>query len=324
MTAEEYYIQKVQNIITSVVEALQKNPQYKFSQTEIYFFSKWWVTQNDTTKNLVKQFVKEKRLEFVLGGWVSNDEACPTYEEIIMNIMTGHEFLKKELGITPKIAWIVDGFGHSAATPELYARMGFESLFFARVGDEEKEYRKSKKLMEFEWQPEFEGPSGPIKSANSMFTHVTHEMYQGGCDIDMWIYQSNRQYTENFFNNKIAQHKQNVENMIKCFEIYASHYKTRHVLFTLGTDFAFQFADLSYKYIDGIVKAVNDNKEGKKFKFIYSTVQEYVDSVQSEKKKLAFDWPKFSGDFFPMNGNYPGHYWTGYFTSRANFKRLIR
>jgi len=40
-------------------------------------------------------------LEFLLGGWVANDEACPIYEEIETNIRTGHQFLQKELGIKP-------------------------------------------------------------------------------------------------------------------------------------------------------------------------------------------------------------------------------
>ena len=64
----------------------------------------------------------------------------------------------------------------------------------------------------------------------------------------------------------------NAQQMTKCIEQYASHYKTRHVLFTLGTDFAFQFANSSYSYIDGIVKIVNNQTNGRKFKFIYSTV----------------------------------------------------
>lgn len=69
--------------------------------------------------------MKEGRLEFINGGWVASDEACPTYEELIMNMMQGHIFLKKTFGITPKHAWHADSFGHSAAVPELFARMGF-------------------------------------------------------------------------------------------------------------------------------------------------------------------------------------------------------
>lgn len=64
--------------------------------------------------------MNEGRLEFILGGWVANDEACPTFEEILSNYMVGHEFLKNEMSIDPpKVAWLVDSFGHSAATPDL-------------------------------------------------------------------------------------------------------------------------------------------------------------------------------------------------------------
>ncbi len=52
--------------------------------------------------------------------------------------MTGHAFLKRTFGVVPKHAWHLDSFGHSAATPELFGRMGFESMTFARMNDEER------------------------------------------------------------------------------------------------------------------------------------------------------------------------------------------
>ena len=86
----------------------------------------------------VKELVRKGQFEFVNGGWASSDEACPTYEEIIDNILAGHAFLKKTFGITPKHAWHLDAFGHSAATPELFARMGFETITFARMNDKQR------------------------------------------------------------------------------------------------------------------------------------------------------------------------------------------
>ena len=35
-------------------------------------------------------------------------------------------------------------------------------------------------------------------------------------------------------------------------------------------------------------------------------------------------WSTYKGDFFPYGGQYDGHYWTGYFSSRPNFKKYIR
>jgi alpha-mannosidase len=126
-------------VISSTIIALKENSKRKFSFTEIYFFQKWWETQSAETKKEVFDLISKGQIEFILGGWVANDEACPTYEEIIVNYMIGHEFLKKEMNVeAPKVAWLVDSFGHSAATPELMSKMGFESVVFSRVSELEK------------------------------------------------------------------------------------------------------------------------------------------------------------------------------------------
>lgn len=116
--------------------------------------------------------MKEGRFEFINGGWVSADEACPTYEEQIMNMMTGHAFLLKTFGIVPKHAWHPDSFGHSAATPELFARMGFVTLSMARINDNEKEVRKKHQGLEFIWQPTYESLAGPLNTSHSIFVHL--------------------------------------------------------------------------------------------------------------------------------------------------------
>lgn len=68
-----------------------------------------------------------------------------------MNMMAGHEFLKKNFNTTTKVVWHADAFGHAAASPELYSKLGFESIFFGRIDDEEKNYRKGQKSLEFVW-----------------------------------------------------------------------------------------------------------------------------------------------------------------------------
>ena len=81
--------------------------------------------QREPVREDVRQLVRDGQLEFINGGWSANDEACPSYEEVIMNMMTGHQFLMRNFGVVPKHAWHADAFGHSASTVELFARMGF-------------------------------------------------------------------------------------------------------------------------------------------------------------------------------------------------------
>jgi hypothetical protein len=84
------------------------------------------------------------------------------------------------------------------------------------------------------------------------------------------------------FQGRAVEHKRNIDLLVACMKTYASHYKTNQVLFTLGTDFAFQYANLSYAYIDSIVEMVQGHREGSKlFKFKYSTVREYLEQVRA-------------------------------------------
>jgi hypothetical protein len=41
--------------------------------------------------------------------------------------------LKREFDYVPRIAWLLDSFGHSAGNARLYADIGFDAVFFARM-----------------------------------------------------------------------------------------------------------------------------------------------------------------------------------------------
>lgn len=115
------------------------------------FFSKWWKEQSQENKDRFKQLVEDKQFEFVHGGWSLNDELVSHYEDIITNMMKGHEFLKQEFEITPKIAWHLDQFGHSLNQAALFKQMGFDYFVFARAPYNLKQKLREEKKLEFEW-----------------------------------------------------------------------------------------------------------------------------------------------------------------------------
>jgi len=72
-----------------VIEALLDNPERKFSEVEMKFFSMWWDNQTDEKKDQVRGLVKNGQLEIINAGWSMHDEACPIYEDMIDNMMYG-------------------------------------------------------------------------------------------------------------------------------------------------------------------------------------------------------------------------------------------
>ena len=70
------------------------------------------------------------QFEFVTGGWVSNDEAICHYDDIILQMKTGLDFLKSTFGIIPELAWSLDTFGKSKGEAYLLSQMGYQYLMF--------------------------------------------------------------------------------------------------------------------------------------------------------------------------------------------------
>jgi alpha-mannosidase len=56
-------------------------------------------------KQDVRELVSNGQLELINGGWSMHDEACPTYQDMINNMMIGHDFIKEEFGVKPRIGW---------------------------------------------------------------------------------------------------------------------------------------------------------------------------------------------------------------------------
>ena len=103
----------------------------------------------------VKKLIDEGRFEITMGGWSATDESTTNYEDIIANFMKGHTWLKDEFGVTPTVGWNIDSFGHTQANAALFHDLGFEALFFARLGldDVRQRYDPENHSSHFLWRP---------------------------------------------------------------------------------------------------------------------------------------------------------------------------
>jgi len=45
----------------------------------------WWAEQNDGAKEEFKGLIQNGQVEFLNGAWAMEDEACPSYTDMIEN-----------------------------------------------------------------------------------------------------------------------------------------------------------------------------------------------------------------------------------------------
>ena len=249
------YIQQacVRSILDSVISQLRENPSRRFIYVEIAFFEKWWNEQSDAMRAEVKKLVQEKRLEFINAGWCMNDEAATHYNAIIDQMTYGLNLVEETFGsdARPRIAWHIDPFGHSSEQASIFAQMSFDGLFFGRIDYADKNLRLKQQTMEMVWRG-----SRNLGQDSDIFTGVLYNGYnppKGFC-YDQFCDDSPIRDDPNNNDNNV---KDTVERFVQTTCEQASHYKTNHIILTMGSDFMYEDANLWYTNLDKLIKYVN-------------------------------------------------------------------
>lgn len=98
-TFDEYFREKTQYIFNNMVIKLKEDSRRKFMWSEISYLSKWWDTIDTQKKDAVKSLLENGQFEVVTGGWVMPDEAAAHYFALIDQLIEGHQWLEKNLGL---------------------------------------------------------------------------------------------------------------------------------------------------------------------------------------------------------------------------------
>ena len=322
-TYDGYYDFKVKRIFNSVFKKLQSNPIYTYTLGDLAFFRRYYYElQSDKERDAIKQLYKNGQLEFVQGGFVSPDEATTNYADIMRNFEAGHDFLRNEFGVTPRIGWQLDPFGHSAMTASMLAQMGMEAVFFARINrDKHLELRESSDL-EFIWEPNFanntvDGNEREFKA--QIFAHKLYEHYCPPQFVSHFGFERLSSYGDAYI-------RRDVSKWMNYFDEYLKGYKTTNILVLWGDDFAHVDANRTYRILDTTIKEIQNHlqKSGNnsKFNLKYSTIDEYLSGVYQDAEAHNVTFKKEHGDFWEYNHDpYKEYaYWTGYFTTNSDFK----
>lgn len=318
-TIDQYYVGSnnsiqgacVQNVLDSLVPALLADKNRKFIYVEQAFFQRWWREQSDAIQNIVKGLVKSGQLEFINGGYCMHDEAATHYIDMIDQTTLGHQFIKEEFGVIPRIGWQIDPFGHSAVQAYLLgAEVGFDSLFFSRIDYQDRAKRKDEKTLEVVWRG-----SKSLGSSSQIFTGIFPENYEPPSNFYYEVNDDSPivQDDVNLFDYNVPER---VNEFVAAAISQANITRTNHVMWTMGTDFKYQYAHTWFRQMDKFIHYVNQDG---RVHALYSTPSIYTDAKHAANEA----WPIKTDDFFPY-ADRVNAYWTGYFTSRPALKGYVR
>ncbi|KOM28079.1 hypothetical protein LR48_Vigan499s002300 [Vigna angularis] len=318
-TVDQYYVGSnhtiqgacVENVLDSVVMSLQRDQNRKFVFAEMAFFHRWWVEQTPETQAQVTKLVDAGQLEFVNGGWCMHDEATTHYVDMIDQTTLGHRFIKNQFNKVPRSGWQIDPFGHSAVQAYLLgAELGFDSVHFARIDYQDREKRKVDKTLEAVWRG-----SKTFGSSAQIFSN-TFPVHYG--PPKNFHFEVNDDFVPIQDDPLLSDYnvEQRVQDFIAAAITQANVTRTNHIMWTMGDDFQYQYAESWFKQMDKLVHHVN--KDGR-VNALYSTPSIYTDAKNAANQQ----WPLKIDDYFPYADD-PHGYWTGYYSSRPAFKRYVR
>jgi hypothetical protein len=325
-------ISSVQYILDSMLESLSHNPDRKFIYVELAFFSKWWRHLDEFRRARVVSLLKSGQLEFINGGWVSHDEASPTFLDIIDQHTLGATFINTEFGeiahkIQPRVGWQVDPFGHSFFQAQAYSAMGMDAWYFGRSDSQDFAVRKATRTLE---------------SIHSSILAGSMDGYGPPPGFD-WDIMSGHDP----LNDDADIGRPNIEEKLNKFASYCrnqSNYyndpseSTQHILLTMGSDFQYGSAHTWFKNMDMLIHYMRQFRGGESelpLNVFYSTPTIYTRERFKQGSKLAvrsdYDWFPYgdgeaeadeSGNILRVTQTHA--FWTGYFASRPFLKKLVR
>uniref|UniRef100_A0A8D3DLW7 Alpha-mannosidase n=1 Tax=Scophthalmus maximus TaxID=52904 RepID=A0A8D3DLW7_SCOMX len=337
-TFDKYFTDQTQHILNNMVVKLAEDPRRKFIWSEISFFSKWWETADIHKQEAVRKLILGGQLEIVTGGWVMTDEANVHYFAMIDQLIEGHQWLERNLGVTPRSGWAVDPFGHSATMSYLLKRANLTSMLIQRVHYTIKKHFASTRSLEFMWRQSWD-----TGSSTDMFCHmmpfysydVPHTCGPDPkvcCQFDFKRLPGGRINCPWKVPPKAiveANVAERAQLLLDQYRKKSKLYRSKVLLVPLGDDFRYDKAlewDQQYINYQKLFDYMNSHPE-MHVQAQFGTLSDYFNAMYKAngvaQGSRPADFPVLSGDFFAY-ADREDHYWTGYFTSRPFYKSLDR
>ncbi|WP_162654868.1 glycoside hydrolase family 38 C-terminal domain-containing protein [Lentilitoribacter sp. Alg239-R112] len=124
--------EKMLRSMATALKLLDENPDFVFMYNQCVMFD---YLEQDAPELLerVKQHVKSGRFEIEGAMWLEPDVNIISGESMVRQIQRGKRYHRKHFDVDPKILWLPDTFGYSAAMPQIMRKAGVEFLVTSKL-----------------------------------------------------------------------------------------------------------------------------------------------------------------------------------------------
>ncbi|XP_068423060.1 alpha-mannosidase 2 [Clinocottus analis] len=333
-TFDHYYQDQTRHILNNMLIKLTEDSRRKMIWSEISFFSKWWNDIDEQKREMVKRLVGAGQLELVTGGWVMADEANSHYFALLDQLLEGHQWIQRHLGVKPRSGWAVDPFGHSPSMAYLLKGAGLRDMVIQRVHYAVKKHFARQQTLEFLWRQSWDSSPRSDITCHMMPFYSYDVPHTCGpnpavcCQFDFHRLRGGRVSCP-WRTPPQPITEQNVkERALLLLDQYRQKsrlFRSSVLLVPLGDDFRFVESsewDAQFGNYQALFDYFDQHPE-LHIKARFGTLSDYFGALHRRLNATGTTLPTLRGDFFTY-ADRDDHYWSGYFTSRPFYKRLDR
>jgi len=130
--------QEVLATFRSALNRMNEYPDFRFTASSAAFYS--WVERIDPAMFAeIQARVAEGRWELAGGWWIEPDCNVPGGESFVRQALYGQRYFQEKFGITARVGYAIDSFGHHAVLPQILKKSGLDYYVFMRPGPHEKD-----------------------------------------------------------------------------------------------------------------------------------------------------------------------------------------
>ncbi|CAD8157248.1 unnamed protein product [Paramecium octaurelia] len=283
-----------------IIESMQKYSDFTYVIGEICYFKEFYESQNETQQNIIKEFIHQGRIEIVNGGWVQNDQASSNYQDIILQLQLGHQWVYHLFNQSIQTAWNIDSFGHSYTQSALNYLFNMKQQIIERVDVNDIIQRVKKGRLEF-------------------IQHIQPYDYQ------ILTHLRFKRHSQIHINqSKLSDNTQCIQlyNQLKEFEqliYYQKQGGLGNILFHYSGD-TFQFINETNIESQNLVIEFYELFQCRQLKIVWSTPSQFFNDLKSSQSFTQISH-KFS-DFLPHFED--GVYFNAMYTTNPQFKLFLR